>query len=65
LVLLRHKLAVQLDEGVPTHALATLVRQLRDVDKDIRAIDARAALATEDDDEGEGRSRPGWDESAL
>jgi hypothetical protein len=60
LVLLRRKLAAKLDEGVPTHALATLVRQLRDVDKDIRAIDARAAQA--DDDE---REQAGWDEAAL
>ncbi len=46
LVVLRQRLAAKLDEGdVPMHALAQLIRQFRDVDREIRAIDARAAQA--------------------
>jgi hypothetical protein len=65
LVILRRKLAARLDEGVPTHALAALVRQLRDVDKDIRALDARAAQADDDEDDDDDGEQAGWDETAL
>ena len=44
LVVLRRKLAAQIDsDDLPGHALAQLVRQFRDVDAQIRGIDARAA----------------------
>lgn len=40
LVAMRTKVAADIDAGVPSHALAPLIRQLRDLDKDIRLIDA-------------------------
>lgn len=43
LVAMRTKVASEIDTGVPAHALAPLMRQLRELDKDIRALDARAA----------------------
>jgi hypothetical protein len=43
LVAMRTKVASEIDAGVPAHALAPLMRQLRELDKDIRALDARAA----------------------
>lgn len=42
LVAMRTKVASEIDAGVPAHALAPLMRQLRELDKEIRAIDARA-----------------------
>lgn len=42
LVALRKKAAAEIDAGVPPHTLAPLMRQLRDLDKEIRALDARA-----------------------
>lgn len=41
LVAMRAKAASELDGGVPAHALAPLMRQLRDLDREIRAIDVR------------------------
>ena len=41
LVAMRTKVAAEIDAGVPAHALAPLMRQLRDFDKEIRALDAR------------------------
>jgi hypothetical protein len=49
LVSLRTNLAKQIDAGAPAHALAALVRQLREVDHDIRALDARAQEEADDD----------------
>lgn len=43
LVALRAKAAAELDAGVPAHAISQLMRQLRELDKDIRALDAREA----------------------
>jgi hypothetical protein len=43
LVMMRGHLATQLDSGaVPAHALAGVMAKLREYDRDIRAIDARA-----------------------
>lgn len=41
LVALRRRLAIEIDTGVPSHALAALTRQLREIDKAIREIDSR------------------------
>lgn len=43
LVALRTNLAKQIDAGAPAHTIAAIVRQLREVDHDIRALDARLA----------------------
>lgn len=68
LVVLRRMLATQIDSAdMPGHALAQLVRQFRDVDAQIRAIDARAAeaaAADEPDDEDDG-DEADWDPSKL
>lgn len=48
LVALRAHAATELDGGkVPAHAIAGLMRQLRDLDRDIRALDLRAAQEAE------------------
>jgi hypothetical protein len=41
LVALRAKAAAEIDSGPPAHTLPRLMQQLRDLDKEIRAIDAR------------------------
>lgn len=42
LVAMRQKVARELDAGVPAHALAPLMKQMRDIDRDIRALDLAA-----------------------
>lgn len=52
LVMMRGHLATQLDSGaVPAHALAGVMAKLREYDRDIRAIDARAEEEPGDDEE--------------
>lgn len=41
LVALRDKVAAEIDAGVPAHTLAPLMKQLRELDKEIRNLDAR------------------------
>jgi hypothetical protein len=41
LLALRSKVASEIEAGVPAHALAPLMRQLREFDKEIRALVAR------------------------
>lgn len=41
LVAMRRKVAAEVDAGVPAHALSSLMKQLRELDRDIRAMDAR------------------------
>jgi hypothetical protein len=43
LVMMRDTISTQIAGGVPPHTLAPLMRQLREVDKEIRGLDARAA----------------------
>ena len=45
LVMMRDKISAKIDDDVPPHTLAPLMRQLREIDKEIRSLDAR----TEDD----------------
>src|SRR4051812_928559 len=48
LVALRDHAAAELDSGrVPAHAIAGLMRQLRDLDREIRGLDLRAAQEDE------------------
>jgi hypothetical protein len=68
LVILRRKIAAQLDQAdVPPTALAALVRQFREIDREIRGLDLAAAqLAAgggdlDDDDDGSA----GWDPGAI
>ena len=44
---MRRKVATVIEAGVPAHALAPLMRQLRDLDKAIRALDAASERETE------------------
>jgi hypothetical protein len=55
LVILRRKIAAAIDEAaVKATAFSALLRQFRDIDREIRAIDARAAqLAAAEDDDGD------------
>ncbi len=62
LVMMRARLASEIDGGVPPHTLAPLTRQLRELDKEIRLLDAKAEQESDDD-----RARPdaAWDSTAL
>lgn len=48
LVALRAKAATEIDSSPPAHTLPRLMQQLRDLDKEIRAIDARAQEESEE-----------------
>lgn len=50
LVTIRAKIASEIDGGVPPHTLAPLTRQLRDIDREIRALDQRAHEEAADGD---------------
>jgi|ERR1700733_15433549 len=68
LVVLRRKLAAEIDAGnVRSAAMAALIRQFRDVDARVRAIDAASAAAASDEPDGddEGDEAAGWDPSKL
>lgn len=62
---MRAKVAAEIDAGVPAHALAPLMRQLRDLDRDIRAIDSEAGK--DGDDVGKAAATPDddWSEAAI
>jgi hypothetical protein len=69
LVLLRKRVAAHLDggDGMPPAAFGALVRQFRDVDAKIRAIDAAAeeAAAADDDSDVDDGDEASWDPSKL
>jgi hypothetical protein len=67
LVILRRQIAARIDEGAPTHTLCQLIRQFQSIDREIRAIDLRAAQEAEAAaDAGDEADVPaGSDESAL
>jgi hypothetical protein len=65
LVILRRKVAAQIDEGAPVHALANLVRQFRQLDKDIRALDAAAAEFHDGEDDDDGGDSAAFDAAAV
>jgi hypothetical protein len=62
LVMMRARLASEIDGGVPPHTLAPLVRQLREIDKEIRLLDAKAEQEAGDDSV---RPDDAWDSAAL
>ena len=64
LVMARRILAKTIDGGPPAHTLATMARQLLEVDAKIRALDS---LSGEHDDVGKAAATPdeAWDETAL
>jgi hypothetical protein len=69
LAALRRKIAAQLDrDDVPPTALAALIRQLREVDREVRGLDLAAAQAAAgeaelEDDDGPGST--GWNPDAI
>jgi hypothetical protein len=68
LVLLRRRLAVRLDDdSVPIHAMAALVKQFRDVDAQVRAIDVRAAeeAAADEPEPDDGDDAAAWDPTKI
>lgn len=46
LVMMRKNISDTIGAGVPAHTLAPLMRQMRELDKEIRNLDARAAQET-------------------
>ena len=67
LVVLRRKLAAEIDAGnVRSAAMAALIRQFRDVDANIRAIEAAAEAAAAHEPDGvDEDDEAGWDPSKL
>lgn len=66
LVLLQRRLAAWLDDdSVPIHARAALVKQFRDIDAQVRALDVAAAAADEADDDDDGDDAPAWDPTKV
>lgn len=63
LVALRAKIAAELDTGVPAAYLAPVSRQLREIDQQLRALDARAEQEAAED--GNGHPDEAWDAEAL
>lgn len=63
LVMLRTKIAAELDAGVPPHTLAPLSRQLLIIAKEIEAIDLRAK--EEGADAADAAPDEAWDSEAL
>ena len=61
LVMMRSKVASEIDKGVPAHALDKLMPVLRECDRDIRAIDALG----EDGVDDEPVQPAVWDEGAI
>lgn len=66
LVVLRSQVAADLDRGVPAAYRAQHIRQLRELDAEIRALDARAREG-EGDDVGRAAGTPdeAWDDAAI
>lgn len=63
LVMLRSKIAAEIDGGVPPHTLAPLSRQLRDIAKELEALDLRAR--EEGADAADVIEDEAWDPQAL
>lgn len=63
LVAMRAKVLGEIDNGVPPAYLAPLMRQVREMDKDLRAIDLRAK--EEGADANEVAADEAWDSEAL
>jgi len=49
LVMMRERIASEIDGGVPPHTLAPLSRQLRELDKEIRLLDLKAKQEAAED----------------
>ncbi len=65
LVALRGKIANEIDGGVPAHTLAGLVKQLRDLDREIRVLDATAQAVAEEAERVSSRGDRAWDQAAI
>lgn len=65
LVALRNKIATEIDGGVPAHTLAGLVKQLRDLDKEIRVLDAQVEVMREEQLKESLRGDRAWDSQAI
>ena len=65
LVGLRRMIAARLEGSIPAHSMAALIKQLRDIDREIRAIDVRAAEAAEAEAYDDADDEAAWDSQAI
>ncbi|QSM03936.1 hypothetical protein PROPHIGD91-2_83 [Mycobacterium phage prophiGD91-2] len=63
-MMMRDTISTEIGNGVPPHTLAPLMRQIREIDKEIRALDQRVRQEAEDDAVGSDEDEA-WDEKAL
>jgi hypothetical protein len=64
LVAMRDGISDAIAAGVPSHTLAPLMRQIREIDKEIRLLDLRAKQQAEEDGDCVGDDRA-WDSTAI
>lgn len=64
LVMMRKNISDTIGGGVPAHTLAPLMRQMREIDKEIRTLDARAEQDTAATDASKSASNS-YDASAI
>lgn len=65
LAALRAKIAAEVDGGVPAHTLAGLIKQLRDLDREIRVLDTQATIVAEETERAAVRGDRPWDARAI
>lgn len=63
LVMMRAKATREIDNGVPPAYLAPIMRQIRDIDREIRLIDEKARQEAEED--AAVAERRTWDPEAI
>lgn len=62
LVMMRDTVSAEIGRGVPAHTLAPLMRQMRDIDREIRQLDLRVKQEAAADG---GAVDEAWDQSAI
>lgn len=63
LVMMRDSILAKMDDGVPAHTLAPLSKRIMELDKEIRAIDAKARQDTHESSSG--NVNGSWDATEI